>query len=134
MVKEILIYLFKIKLDVCAINFDFTALNEEAHLFTIWVAISLISARSHSSTSPYNKIEFYVIKEEMMSDKTLTDDINGVVAVILHGTFSQLHCRAPLKHLLYTSNKVWITQRSGAHNYILYNLILIIKLWLVCCT
>ena len=64
----------------------------------------------------------------MMSDKTLTNGINGVVAVILRGAFSQLHCRAPLKHLLYESNKVWITQRSGAHNYILYNLILIIKL------
>ena len=68
----------------------------------------------------------------MMSDKTLTNGINGVVAVILRGAFSQLSCRAPVKPLLYTSNKVWLTQRSGVHfwghNYILYNLILIIKL------
>ena len=133
LVKETLIHLLKIKLDVCAINFDFTALNEESHLFTIWVAISLISAQSHSSTLPYNKIWFYVIKEEILSDKTLTNGINGVVAVIIRGTFSQLHCRAPLKPLLYTSNKVWITQRSWVHNYIIFYLILIIELWLVSC-
>ena len=74
----------------------------------------------------------------MKSDKTLTNGINGAAAVILRGAFSQLPCRAPVKPLIYTSNKVWFNQRSGVHfwghNYILFYLILIIKLWLVSCS
>ena len=61
LVKETLILLSKIKLDVRVINFDLTSQNVDAHFLTSWVVIRLISSWSYSSMLGYNNVRFYAI-------------------------------------------------------------------------